>query len=328
MESNAQYAYAYDGSRNLVFVNSLKRSSAGSEVYICLGCGKPLIPVLGEKRIKHFRHKTDDNCSLETYLHLLGKEYFRQEYTRCLNDQRPFNITLNETWTCTHYEAVVGYSCDLEIPAEYDLTRHFTDVYLEQRDGQFIPDLLLTNARNDKLYVEIYVTHESSIEKRESGFRIIEIHLSTEADLEVIRSCNLTDDYDSVSFYNFNTSKTGKPCKGNCQTKYPVFIVWGTGRCLLSKKKLGEIANIKQNGNLAYLRIIKEYDYTDSLIFTREAILAYKEKAPIKNCLLCSYYRTFGTEANFCSFLRKNGNSNEAANCEHYLPDESKFPKL
>ncbi|MBO7082875.1 MAG: hypothetical protein J6W30_03415 [Bacteroidales bacterium] len=44
-----------------------------STKFTCISCGQELSACLGSKNQHHFRHKTEVDCNLETYLHKMGK---------------------------------------------------------------------------------------------------------------------------------------------------------------------------------------------------------------------------------------------------------------
>lgn len=327
MAATAQYAFAYNNAGNLVEISTLEKSTTRNEVFTCLSCGRILVPVLGEKRIKHFRHKIEENCSPETYLHKLGKQYFYDLYTQCLQDQKPFHITLSESITCTHFKESLGLTCQLDGKAEtYDLTKYYKDIQIEQRDGSFIPDVLLTSASGDTIYIEIFVTHESSREKRQSGSRIIEIRLNAEDDLHVFSDNRLSNFDNRVRFHNFKTSKNEDHCKGRCLEKHNVFEVYPSGKSRIVEKTLKEIWEAKQNNQngVIYSRIAP---YADGGSFIGEIIKAHRSGVPVRNCFLCRYHGESFTENHpiYCKFLKKTCNSNEAANCTYYRADPNVF---
>ena len=64
----------------------------------------------------------------------------------------------------------------------------FTDIEIEKKDPAtgLTPDILLSNAMGDKLYVEVFVKNPvtEEKEKKSSGIPIVEIHLQSEDDLK------------------------------------------------------------------------------------------------------------------------------------------------
>ena len=110
-----KYQYAIDSNDKTINVENLYASAEiRKEVFRCLSCNNILIPVLGEKRRKHFRHKLDVqlNCSPETYLHKLAKLKFYEVYNNCLKHNEPFWIELEISQICNYYQADFLQSCN------------------------------------------------------------------------------------------------------------------------------------------------------------------------------------------------------------------------
>lgn len=208
-----KYALSQDG---LIFdINDLSEDDRAD--YECLGCGNVLRPVLGKIRKKHFRHKVNQECSLETYLHRMAKKLFIKTYQSCLNQKTPYVIEYPVPSFCTSCN-YGPCETDNEI-AEYDLTKTFIYISEEQKDGMLIPDVLLQAKSGMKLYIEIAVTHQSSINKVDSGMKIIEFQLNTEEDLEVFNKNRISFFIDDVKLYNFKPAPLYKKLKTNVLKK-------------------------------------------------------------------------------------------------------------
>ena len=83
------YKFAYDYEQNTIDIKTLSKANR-IEKFTCLSCGNELIPILGEIKEHHFRHKVivENNCSQETYLHKLAKNKFYETYDKCLKSNR------------------------------------------------------------------------------------------------------------------------------------------------------------------------------------------------------------------------------------------------
>ncbi|WP_143558041.1 hypothetical protein [Solemya velum gill symbiont] len=142
-----------------------------------------MIANLGKKKVKYFSHKSVGDCSRETFLHKLGKEVFRSEYTNCLKGNRPFIFSIILPETCNFCATKFDKTCETSTVYNYDLTKIFTNVEEEKRVGDFIADILLSSENGkEKIFVEIAVTHECEQPKIDSGSRIIELKISDEQD--------------------------------------------------------------------------------------------------------------------------------------------------
>ena len=159
-----KYQYAKDENEKLIDIDSLNQENRDKSKFFCIGCGNELIARLGKIKVHHFAHKKVVTCSGETYLHLLGKQLFFENYTDCLNNQKPFTIEIYQKSTCNHYENELGLNCKLpKIATKFDLTQFFDKISVETREGSFIADIMLTSKNGkDKVFVEIAVTHLSS----------------------------------------------------------------------------------------------------------------------------------------------------------------------
>ena len=204
-QSKVQYQYAYSSSDEIIHVESLTNTpEVRLETFKCISCGNLLIPKLGKIKRKHFAHKHVCDCSGETYLHRLAKELFLREYQHCLDQHLPFNIELRISRYCDQHKADFGLICHLGSESKtYDLTKRFRKVELETQIGDFIPDILLSDATGEKqLFIEIAVTHKVTHQKSKSGFQIIEIDVESEEDLSFIRD-RLLKEHEKTRFIEF-----------------------------------------------------------------------------------------------------------------------------
>lgn len=201
-----KYKHAFDDQEILTNVNTLSRPTLPKgKRFFCISCDGELVPRLGEKRVKHFAHKVEQNCSLETYLHKLGKLRFIEKYQSCLDNGTEFQLKIPFIKDC-HAHSDIGLECTQELDQcqVLDLTKTYSDVRVEKKDGQFIPDVLLRGKNGETIFVEIAVFHHSEQEKLDSGNQIIEITLDSEDDLEVFAK-NLLDARDPrISIHNFD----------------------------------------------------------------------------------------------------------------------------
>ena len=338
-----RYRYAYNSVNKIVDVNELqKQPETYKKTFKCLGCDHSLTPVLGQKRQKHFRHKVDIDCSPETYLHKLAKAKFYEVYNDCLLQNKPFTIAISQERKCNYFELSFLYRCELKNMAhKYDLTKYFREIYLEQKEDLFIPDLLLISERGEKIFVEIAVSHQASQEKVNSGYRIIEIYVEEENDLKVINSKNIAQG-EKVKLYNFKTNIVKNFCQGECfqQLKpyaycvinYDYFVIFSSGKSAILNIPLNEIKSLHNLNKIKYGEFI--YNSNPNMILSNEyiklVIESFVNNRQIKNCFLCRYHgKSYeSSDPIYCKFLKKSCNSNEAASCEYYRPDTKVFPSL
>ena len=328
-----QYRYAFDEHGHTVDVQSLPSEHSdlpGS--FTCLGCGAPLVAkIKGEKRERHFAHKAaTSTCTEETYLHRLAKQVFLDEYHSCLASHEPFEIELTYPKRCQKYKDL-GHSCCIgTLTKAHDLTQYYDGIKLEQRDGSFVPDLLLYSSHHQgrTLYVEIAVTHFLSEEKAASDHKIIEIPVESEADVAKIRGRRLSQA--EASFVNFKfpaAAIVDAECKCEFEPYY-CLLVYTSGKSYLLHAPLVEIAETKRqrSAQVEYARLLPAPDVSEA--FARGGVYfdllqeAAESGYPVRNCFLCRYAgvdRSWKSNTPvFCRYLKKSCTSNEAVTCDAY----------
>ena len=179
MKSQALYSYAYDSSGILINISNIKKGNSG-DTYTCVGCGSPLIPKMGNKRIYHFSHKTY-SCSSESYIHKLAKEIIRNSFIHSLQNHLPFKMEYKRPVICT----IEGCE-DRTANGYFDLAKIFDTVALEVPYKGYVMDILLSSSTSDRvLAIEIMNTHKCSIDKTSSGIPIIELTIQNENQLGI-----------------------------------------------------------------------------------------------------------------------------------------------
>lgn len=335
----ANYKFALNSSGFVIQASDIANKPV-SDTYKCLGCDNELIAkVNGSLREPHFAHKSKVECNGETYLHKLGKHTFYQKYNDCLSNNTPFNIKLSSTRLCKKFKPLLLTNCNLgSTEKTYDLTNYYSEINIEKRDESFIPDLLLSSRSNpnEKIYIEIAVTHFLSNEKENSNKKIIEITLEDESDISKITKGEITSE--DALFINFNQSTTAisdSDCK--CAHK-PIFafFVFNSGKALLQRESLTaayEYMHRNKNSiiysNLINQQTIKENEILSNTehsgaLFVEQVKLAYERQVKIRNCYLCKYkgenWDYDRQNPIFCRGKKIKCTSNQAATCDWYKP--------
>lgn len=326
-----KYKYALDSSDNIINISSLIDSDR-KKIFMCLSCGKQLIPRMGSIREWHFSHKVLSNCSSETYLHLLGKRIFKSIFQDCLKNSIPYFLIQKRKLICNKFGEKYGIYCDYsEEEVSFDLTKYFDVIIEEKKDNTFIPDILLKDSKSgSKIYVEIAVNHQATIEKINSGERIIEFQISSEEDLEIIKNKKICQG-EKILLYNFkNDSLKNNYCRKNkCRTNVTCFILFKNSKSILTEESLSIIDTKVSKSNVAYYQILP-HPFRSGFIFIEEVIKAYQNGENIRNCFLCRYhalnnYSNGDDDTIFCKFLRTKSTSNKAAECEYFRADEKVY---
>ncbi len=343
-----KYRFACDKNSKLIDINSLERSRlTNDDKFFGLENNLELVPRLGGKNQKHFAHKSNANNvgSRETYLHILGKRLFYESYKEALENNTQFLIAFPITKLCDRLENIYGTKCKFDDSHEtFNLSNYFTEIKLEKKDGEFIPDLTITNPNNgNKIFIEIKVTHESTSNKVNSGVRIIEIDLDSDDDIKNITEFKKGLISKKIRLINFKKNVLIKSiCKlNNClKEKFNYFYVTNDGKCYL-KSAITEsqlLQAVNQNSVNSIFHIVEPIDnifhylqWDDSEInfYKKYISKAANSNVLLKNCYICRYHSDNNSfdyvpgEPIFCKFLKIKCGSNNASKCKYYKMDIS-----
>ena len=161
----------------------------------CPYCKGEMIPVLPRERADHFRHLVEpdsDRCSADNVLHSLAERVFYQEYNKCLKEGIPFILSANLPIQCNKACVLMEHqNCKQHyIHREIDLTKYYVNEPKREPTLKGIglnkswrPDILLQAESGEQLWVEIYVHHSSTEEKKREGV-VLEIRIQCEDDLD------------------------------------------------------------------------------------------------------------------------------------------------
>ncbi len=347
-----RYQHALDGYGKTVSARSIAGTETSGVRYTCLGCANDLVArVNGQQHQPHFAHKIQVECSGETYLHRLAKQVFFETYQNCLVHETPFEIVLPVDRRCAKYAPLINKHCSLGTADKaFDLTNYYREVRVEARDGSFVPDVTLVSQKNpnDKIYVEIAVTHFLSEEKAASSNRIIEIPVENESHVEHIRTAKLTTKVASFQGFAVSTDRVhDDDCKCDGENYY-VFTAYLSGKAILRLMTLRSLFSEvrKDSEKIVYTNISKASDRWQEDLdwdgrrskgrpdqsswdaedrggrFVQEVKLAAARGTSVRNCFLCKYHGTSYDLSPgggiFCKTFKKRCNSNEAASCERF----------
>ncbi len=212
--------YALDKAENIISIDDINVSEETKD-FTCVECQGILhARALGSKIVTpHFYHPNFNRdglekreCCGESYLHRISKELL----AKSLLESTSFMLEWESTSVCKQKKAdrkvcIRREKHSINLSAEYPI------VSVERRDGRFIPDIMLKNTNGDKVYIEIFISSASSIEKRNSGHKIIEIEIGSEEDIEeIIDSKMLQDNFYGVELIGFSEVNNSFDCGGKC----------------------------------------------------------------------------------------------------------------
>lgn len=309
------YSYALDENTHLI---EIKYAAKGSE-YRCPNCGAIMIPRQGKIRRWHFAHKANiENCSYETYLHKLAKMRIRE----CFNKSSSFSITFNVHVTCAA-ECPVGkqQSCTWIDTKEFNLKQYYDLCEEEVSVGKFKADLRLSHSKNknrEPILIEIWVTHKSTEEKCDSGYRIIEIHIESEDDINEIvskKSINgssvgldqCQDDInDTIRFYNFSCSEMPDENHQSPKFQFWIYSMGGSkfNYCCFYDYSIKCLSLNPDAIETAIFRIDSDSPIDSDFAFCKLA----ESGLNIKFCTMCKFYTSYTKSSwSMCTLYKSKG---------------------
>ncbi len=314
-------------SDKLVDITELSESTRRTGApYYCFGCGGELIANLPVSKSQYFSHKSSGNCSFETYLHSLAKKSFLKHYQDALNSNTPFFLEIKRPAKCNRHLQNLGYVCTTSIIHPFDLTSVYKYVSLEIDHAGFRPDILLTSDKAPPLFIEIAVTHKCSVEKINSGIRILEIQVKSEEDLSAIEQRRLFADEQNISSYNFRRkSFSGDACGGKCNVEAHYFFVFKSGKALISDGNLDKLA-LKAKHALICKPVVQttSTNISSTEMFLENVRHYFFDGIPLKNCIVCKHHRIPDEGSLICGFKRSRvKTTNDAADCKSFAPFSS-----
>lgn len=320
--------YALDKNNSLINIENVNK--AFKEKYTCCNCSGELIPRKGKIKAHHFSHKSEGNCSYESYLHKVSKIKFYEKYSQCLKSNKPFYLEYKTELTCTSCKDIenLNIQCRLKDKVErFDLTKYFDKITIEKGINGFIADVLLkSSSRGDEILIEFAVTHRCEKEKIENGLRIIEIQLKDEKDLKFIDFSYISLSNKKIELFNFNVNhKIGKHINPKkCNTKFEFFSILKDNRANKIEKTMSKIILDIESDKYKYYNVLekREDEYTGQDFIDLVQDYAFKDKS-FKNCYSCrfstknnNYYAEYNL---FCKRIRcELPNSNIGSDCDKY----------
>lgn len=183
------YPNAVDENGNIHNIKSITPANRAEHKYFCLGCDREMVPVLCKGKADHFRHKVNDLCNPETYLHNLAKKYLAKQF----ESQPKFEVSYYATNECPNKDSCPLFKefhwkeCSGTTLHTFDLKKKYDTCQIEGVYDGYRADVLLTSSTNPDLqpiFLEVSVSHDCTPEKLESGNQIIEMKIHSEADFK------------------------------------------------------------------------------------------------------------------------------------------------
>lgn len=332
------YCYAYNLDGQLTNVTEASRDKD----YFCPCCGAVMIPRMGKIRRWHFAHKVTANCNYETYLHKIAKIRIREAFY----SSEKFFIQFDPDHICSiDCPIKISPKCRMSMNKVFNVKQFYDTCEEEVEYGGFRPDLLLRSSLKPDLkpiFIEIYVTHKSSKEKINSSFKIIELPIHCEDDINlIVKSSKIggnlyksSEDYmfsDTAAIYRrpFGRQSQENAIFYNFHNEYKISPspIFNKLLYVLAVNKNGTFKNVKVR---CFQSLESLFDKNETLIVSDDAInffwalsTLYKRNLINKSCMICKYHH----QNNICALYKRYGTPqkpkpNDAVSCKYFYSIE------
>lgn len=309
------YKGAVTSDGRFVSISDITEENRHNTTYRCVVCGKKLFPVLPKEKEHHFRHEKNCECDYNRYLH----EYAKAELKKRFDEGETFIVQYKADVKCKHLENCQvrnnvsdlrwcsRNTCKLDLKKIYDTCMPEKGFYETTPEGKkrYVADLILKNSNDDKItptIIEVWVNHECTEKKKNSGAKIIEIKISNENDAQ--RDIVETDDTSDkpILFYGFNRCRiTGH------QYKLPHLKIMQKGLIqYFQEEDCSCIDNLKSDPNCIFEMVFHPF-------FNKQAI------QPFSFCKNSYIRRIYGKPYVYCAY-----NNLKQCPCHGYVFDETK----
>ena len=298
--------------------------SSSNERYFCPYCHSEMIAKRGNIRQWHFAHKAD-KCSYDKYLHSIAEIMIMNWF----NQKEHIILSMDSYEKCDKYDNCVFYdkiNCKRVKKVQFDLKTYYSKCIQEHRCRDFIADLYCENKTNPNLpiFIEVFVTHECSQEKKKSGIRIIELSIQSEEDiLDIVNSTNLNE-CEKVKLHNF---KRKEVLAEDFAQPFQKYILHHTLKSYVERDTF-TCRNYNHHRKGIY-EISMPYDdcipyfINSGGLYTIGKVKAYLDGYLKKDCQLCKWQAEDMSGSKFCKLYKKCGNpkycnDNDVSKCSMF----------
>lgn len=228
---------------------------------------------------------------------------------------------------CTFYSET---NCHKATTVRYDLKRYYSRCEQEKGYNGFVADLLCKNDNSpaNPIFIEIFVTHECSLEKRKSGIRIIEFLIHSEEDILNIVSSSQISESDMIRLYNFKRKEMFTDEIGRSFQKYILYpkLRSYVDRHKYTCKNYGKSRKGVYEISLPYDDCLP-YFFNSGGLYVVGKVKAYLDGYLKKDCQLCKWQSTDFLGESFCKLYKKCGNpkyckDNDVLMCPMFREDK------
>jgi|GEM_PF-5235956 len=316
-------------------VNPEERYARGP--YHCLSCGHVMVPALGTRRRHHFKHKAGrpDNCTNESYFHLLAKMTLFASLKRAMNGEEPFLILREAPGICSRHEKSFGVTCSGQgVLVSQDLAELYDTVRLEAGVEGFVADILLTSSKTGaRLLVEIAVTHGCERQKIASGLPILEIRIASEEEAACLFGQIDTRKSDVKMHNTSELPAVSHYCEQSCMMSGLALLLYRSGKPWFQDVDVANIGSLEKDPHLlAYeLQDVGRGRRSYSINTVRDRLLDFMVRQvrhhgrEVRSCLICCHQSERLSEHDIRCMVteRPVWLSSGAIGCASYEPESS-----
>jgi len=267
----------------------------------CPHCGCKMLKRCGNIRRWHFAHDyrsaTTDlqkNCSYETYLHGYAKYRFKEWFEKATS----INLFYEKRHECKHFKHCiwkkyaengcknVEYKCwNLKKSLNLCLVEHEVEINGER----FRPDLLWLNKDkpDQRIFIEIKVTHECTEKKINSKARIIEFEVHSEEDVDALVGHDIKEG-DNVRFYGISSTESANEIQIPPQVELSKFIMYKTGKAY-TEKQCDCLSYLERKHSSIFEMSVLAHNMQIGEFHTYGLLEAKARGLEVKNCYLCKH---------------------------------------
>ena len=325
-----KYHYAKNENGEIVDISDVTEEYRKEHRFFCISCGEEMIAKMGKIKVKHFAHKVDtQNCNSETYLHKLTKLRLKEKFY----SDNPFEVAYWVDIHCSKEKSCIFYKKDVCRKKElriYDLKKYYDVCEEERREDKFIGDLKITSSTNPNLppiLIEVCVTHECTLDKKESGIKIIEVYIRDEDEILILLSNGITESKDDkCKFYGFKRDVDSHLTNERDNNIWR-YSLYKSGLSYVSKNSSCSEYDRKNNHNAILEINIDNNRCVVSSIYDIGDVISLSLGYNVKTCRLCKYRKEdYDLCSNFCCLYKKYGTpknpeSKDAIKCGYYKID-------
>ncbi len=318
--------FALDVSNNIIDIKNTNGSDG--QRYFCPYCHKEMITKRGNIRQWHFAHKTS-KCSYDGYLHSIAEIMIMDWF----NKKESVMLSIDNYEKCDKYDNCAfrdDRNCKRMKRIPFDLKKYYSKCIQERKYMDFVADLYCeSNASHPPIFIEIFVTHECSQEKKSSGIRIIELVVQSEEDiLNIVNSSNLIES-NMVRLYNF---KRNEFLAADFEQPFQKYILHPTLKSYVEREAC-TCRNYNKRRKGIY-EISLPYDdclpcfFNGGGLYMVGKVKAYLDGYLKKDCQICKWQAEDMNGNRFCKLYKKCGNpkfcnDNNVSKCSMFREDRA-----